>query len=639
MLKMIQKRNKSLVPFEKEKIESAVYKALLMTKLDWDKTSLSHLCLVVVDKVVRALNEKYNKQELPSVEDIQDLVEIALMSLGEYETAKAYIKYRHQHSNHRVSKKTNLGIMSLIEDYVGQEDVHKEQTYSLDGLNNHILRSVSQHFWLYRVYSDTVRSAHEKGDIHLHELCKLSCHSSGWSLVDLLTKGMGGDGHINAHPAKHFETALMQVLNFILSIQKEMAHAQTISHFDTYLAPFIHHDGLNYNQVRQLMQVFIFNLNLSKGMESCQKHISLVFDKEVPEGLKQKPIIIGGQYHYDLTYGDFQKEMDMINLSFCEVMMSGDASGRLFALPSPVYNVTRDWHWDNMVTNTLVDMSKKIEGVSFANYINNHLEKHMSRLSECPLAYDQDYLYHRGLGATGSHPDTGAIGEISINMARIGYLAQDVDDLLQRLERIMDICKEALETKRQVVEANMIKGLYPHSKYYLEDVYDQHGDYLYHYYGAISIQGLNECIENLTQQRENIATDMGKVLAEEIMDHMNELLVAYQQTTGHLYTLKSGSKKKVANRFHHLDQSYYEEGDISPYRYTNGSYLPDQASQDLHDSLDHQESIQAKYTGGSMFYSGIAAEDLSLEGMKKSLKSMLTNYDLPYLSFAHEREV
>lgn len=403
MLKMIVKRNQTLVPFEREKIEAAIFKALVVTSEERPRQTLKTLSVALTDRVIFSLNKKLDETKAPSVEMIQDEVELTLMMMGEHETAKAYIKYRYKHLEQRETSQSALDILSIFDDYIGQQDwqvrENSNMSYSLQGLNNHVIAKASKHFWLHKVYTESVRQAHDKGDLHIHDLGLLSTYCCGWSLEDLLLKGFGGaPGKVESGPPKHFEAALMQLVNFIYTLQGEAAGAQAVSNFDTLLAPFIHVDGLSYSQVKQMMQAFIFNMNIATRVGFQTPFFNITMDKEVPSTHKDLPIIIGGGYHYDLKYGDFQKEMDMINMAFCDVMMEGDAKGRVFTFPIPTYNITNDWDWNNPVSDKIMEMTAKFGIPYFSNFINSDLDPEDVRSMCCRLRLDNTELIRRGGG-------------------------------------------------------------------------------------------------------------------------------------------------------------------------------------------------------------------------------------------------
>lgn len=632
MFKMILKRNQALVPFEREKIEAAIFKALVVAVEERPRQSLKVLATAVTDRVIYSLSQTLKDHEHPTVECIQDQVELTLMVMGEHKTAKAYIKYRYKHLEQRALKENAGDLMVLFGDYLGKTDSGERggHSYCLQGLNKHIVGKTTKHFWLHHIYSETVRSAHEKGDLHIHDLDLLSTYCCGWAIEDLLIKGFGGGpGQINASPPKHFETVLMQVVNYIYTLQGEAAGGQSISNFDTLLAPFIHMDALTYKDVKQMIQAFVFNMNIGVrgGCQPPKFHMTL--DKEVPISHRDLPIIVGGHYHYDLKYGDFQKEMDMINMAFCEVMIKGDSNGLAFTCPVPTYNISDHWHWDNPVGDKIMEMTAKRGKSYFCNGVNSDC-KNGARKNDP----NSRTLMKRGGALYGAYPHTGSIGVVTINMARLGYTSDSVENLMQRLERLMDISYESLEAKREVLESNMEKGLYPYSKFYLQEAFACYQAYWFNHFSTIGLSGMNECIINFTQGRENIMTDVGKALAEVILDSMNEVLKTYQDKSCHLYNLEASPLVTTAYRFAKLDLEKYPDimvADKAGPCYTNNTELPFDHQEDLFDALDHQESLQVKYTGGTVFRGDIGR---SGPVIKDNLRALVKQYRMPYFSAA-----
>lgn len=640
MFKLIMKRNQDLVTFEREKIETAIFKALVIADELRERQTLRRLSIAITDRVIDTLTKTVDEHTYPNVEMIQDIVEISLMEMGEHKTAKVYIKYRYKHLEQREQKQSAMDILSLFDDYIGKQDwrvnENSNMSYSLQGLNNHVIAKATKHFWLNNVYNESIREAHENGDLHIHDLGLLSTYCCGWGLEDLLKQGFGGaPGKVESAPPKHFEAALMQLVNFVYTLQGEAAGAQAVSNFDTLLAPFIRTDRLSYYQVKQMMQSFIFNMNIATRVGFQTPFFNITMDKEVPRTHADLPVIIDGQYQHDLKYGDFQKEMDMINMAFCDVMMEGDSKGRVFTFPIPTYNITEEWDWHNPVSQKIMEMTAKYGIPYFSNFINSDLEPEDVRSMCCRLQLDNKTLIRRGGGLFGANPKTGSIGVVTINMARLGYAATSMENLLERLKRLMEIAKDSLEQKRKVLEMNIKKGLYPYSKHYLEDVYDVYGEYWHNHFSTIGPNGMNECIMNFTSGRENIITDVGKEIAEEILDAMNEFLLDFQNTTEHLYNLEASPAEGTAYRFAELDKELYPDiltsGVETPY-YTNSTQLPVGYTEDVFDALDHQESLQIKYTGGTVFHGFVGERIESIDAVKQLLKKVMTNYKIPYFT-------
>lgn len=638
MLTMIEKRNGELESFNRQKIEEAVFKSLVATKPSRLRKDLQKLTEVVADYVL--LEIENSTEKYPKVEAIQDAVENVLMKMGEYETAKSYIKYRYEHKKQRENKQTAVDILSLFGDYIGQNDwlirENSNMSYSLQGLNNHIISKASKAFWLHNVYTESVRNAHDDGSLHIHDLGLLSTYCCGWSLEDLLLKGFGGvPGKVESAAAKHFDTALLQLVNFIYTVQGEAAGAQAVSNFDTLLAPFIRWDGLSYADVKHAMKTFVFNMNIATRVGFQTPFFNITMDKEVPSTHAQMPIIIGGKHLYDYTYGAFQKEMDMINKAFCEVMMEGDAKGRIFTFPIPTYNITDNWDWNNEVTDSIMEMTAKYGTPYFSNFVNSDLNPEDVRSMCCRLRLDNKALIKRGGGLFGANPKTGSIGVVTINMGRLGYLSKTYEELLSRLERLMEIAKDSLEAKRKVLEANMKKGLYPYSKHYLEDVNDNYGEYWHNHFATIGPNGMNECILNFTDGKETIVTEQGREMARDILDFMNDTLIRFQIETGHLYNLEASPAEGAAYRFAKADKeiypSIYTAGGDVPY-YTNSTQLPVGHTPDLFEALDYQDDLQVRYTGGTVFHGFIPEKLHSIETVKLILQKVTRNYKLPYFT-------
>lgn len=641
MFTSIEKRNGEIVFFDRSKIEEAIVKALKATKPNRTGTGLFKLAEVATDYLLERLEKQSIDIEVPKVEDIQDAVEEVLMAMGEHETARNYIKYRYEHKRKREKAQTVQEILGFFDDYMNQNDwrvkEHFNTGYSLQGLNNHVVEKATQTFWLHHVYSEGIRKGHESGEFHIHDLGLLSTYCCGWSLEELLLKGFGGVfGKVQAAPPKHFETALMQLSNFIFTLQGEAAGAQAVSNFDTLLAPFVRSDNLTYNQVKQSIQTFVFNLNVTTRGGFQTPFFNIAFDRQVPRTHQELPIIIGGIREYNHTYGMFQAEMDMINLAFCEVMMAGDALGRIFTFPIPTYNVTDEWQWDHPVTDKIMEMTGKYGIPYFSNFIHSVLDPEDVRGMSSRLRLNNKELLHRGGGLFGANPKTGSIGVVTINLARIGYTAQSMEMFFYQLEYAMILAKESLETKREVLEMNMHKGLYPYSKHYLKDAYETSGEYWTNHFSTIGPCGVNECILNFTKGSESIASSGGKAFAEEILEFMNELLLRFQQETGHLFNLEATPAEGAAYRFAKLDKQRYNDiitsgTEEAPY-YTNSTQLPVGQTSDIFDALDHQDSLQCKYTGGTVFHAFMAERIESKQIVKQLIKTIAEQYKLPYFT-------
>lgn len=641
MLQHIIKRDGSVHEFNPEKIKNAIYCCLVTSNKDRKLIQLQTLSQSISDKVIyRLLKNDYSTND-PTVEEIQDLVEDTLIEMGEKEAAKEYILYRFKHKEIREGKKALLDAEKMITEYVTKNDWRVKENanmgFSLQGLNNHLISEVTKNFWLNRIYNENIRHAHSDGDLHIHDLGLLSTYCCGWSMEDLLLKGFGGvEGKIESSPAKHFKTALGQMVNFFYTLQGEAAGAQAFSSFDTYLAPFVRKDGLTYPEVKQAMQEFIFNLNVPTRVGFQTPFVNLTMDLECPNNVKDNPIIIGGTPG-ETTYGEHQEEMNMINKAFCEVMMEGDAKGRIFTFPIPTYNITEEFDWNNPVINSVMEMTAKYGIPYFANFVNSDMSPEDARSMCCRLRLDNRELRKRGGGLFGANPLTGSIGVVTVNLPRLGYLYKTEDQFFEELKRLMAIAKSSLETKRQVIEKNTLKGLYPYSRHYLSAVYERFGVYWKNHFSTIGINGMNECILNYFNGKENITTEVGQVFANKVLDYMREVIADYQEETGHLYNLEATPAEGTGYRLARLDKTKYPEiltaGEDEPY-YTNSTQLPVGHTADLFDALDLQEDLQCKYTGGTVFHGFIGERIEDIETCKTLIRKVMQNYKIPYFTLS-----
>lgn len=634
------KRDGSTAIFEQRKITNAILKGLKVVYQDRRKEELEKLAEVISDKVTYHLSQKDFTRLFPSVEEIQDVVEDTLIEMGEKSVAKEYILYRFQHKEIREGRKILLDGEKMIDEYVHQDDWKVKENanmgFSLQGLNNHIISEVTKNFWLQRVYSKPIRQAHIEGDLHIHDLGLLSTYCCGWSIEDVLLKGFGGvEGKIESKPAKHFKTALGQLVNFLYTLQGEAAGAQAFSSFDTYLAPFIRFDELNYSQIKQAMQEFIFNLNVPTRVGFQTPFVNLTMDLVCPKTLADTAVIIGGQYHPHYTYKDFQKEMNLLNIAFCEVMMEGDARGRIFTFPIPTYNVTKEFDWNSPVTEKVMEMTAKYGIPYFANFVNSDMSPEDARSMCCRLRLDNRELRKRGGGLFGANPLTGSVGVVTINLPRIGYLSSTEDEFFHRLHRLMDLAKISLETKRKVLEKNTEMGLYPYSSYYLSDVYKRFGNYWKNHFSTIGLNGMNECILNFFNGKENIATPKGQAFSLKVLDYMREVIAEYQEETDNLYNLEATPAEGTGYRLARLDKEKYPSiitaGKAEPY-YTNSTQLPVDYTCDLFDALDLQEELQCKYTGGTVFHGFLGERVEDITTCKKLISTVMENYRIPYFT-------
>jgi len=628
----IKKRDGRIADFEQQKITDAMFKALTATNQGG-----RGIAQRLSNKVVSLLNKRFKKEYIPSVEEIQDIVEEVLI-LGNYtETAKAYILYREQHRWIREVEKSTQESLDMMSNYLNELDwevkENSNMSYSLQGLNDYVSSIVTKKHWLNKIYPAEIREAVKSGDFHIHDLGYLCSYCAGWDITDLLMKGFRGvRGKIETKPAKHLRVALGHIVNFMYSIQGEVAGAIAFSSFDTLLAPFIKYDGLDYKQVKQAMQEFIYNCNVPTRVGFQTPFSNITIDLVVPEHFKNNPVIIGGKAQKE-TYKEFQKEMDMINQAFAEVMSEGDASGRVFTFPIPTYNITKEFDWDNPVLKSVWEMTAKYGIPYFANFINSDMTPDMVRSMCCRLRISNAELYKRGGGLFGSAPLTGSLGVVTVNMPRLGYLSKTKEEFLSRLSRLMDLARESLEIKRKTVEAFTEKGLYPYSKYYLSEVKKMRGGYWGNHFSTIGLVGMNEALLNF--MKKDIGSSEGRKFAEDVLDFMRERLIKYQKETGSMYNLEATPAEGTAYRLARMDKQKYPDiitaGDAEPY-YTNSVHLPVGYTDDLFKTLKLQDDLQKKFTGGTVIH-GFVGEKISNPDTTKNLvKKVFTKFHLPYFS-------
>ncbi len=637
-IQKIMKRDDRIVDFDLAKIEKAIYKAMEAID-DPSKKKAKKLA----SSVEKDLNKKFHERSIPAVEELQDIVEEVLIKNKEIKTAKAYILYRDQHARIR-DLQSMIDSDSLMEGYLVQTDwrvkENSNMAYSLQGLNNHVASGVSSHYWLNKVYPQEVRDAHANADIHIHDLQLLAAYCCGWDLRDILMKGFGGvSGKVTSKAPKHFRSALGQLVNFYYTLQGETAGAQAVSSFDTYLAPFIAYDNLEYTEVKQAMQEFIFNMNVPTRVGFQTPFTNITLDLVVPNMMKDEPVIIGGKFQ-EKTYKEFQKEIDMINLAFTEIMTAGDANGRVFTFPIPTYNVTPDFDWDSEVSNKIMEMTAKYGIPYFSNFINSDMKPEDARSMCCRLRLDNRELRKRGGGLFAANPLTGSIGVVTINLPKIGYEAKTKEEFFDSLEKRMLIAKTSLDLKRKVIEKFTEQGLYPYSRYYLEDIKSKFGEYWKNHFNTIGINGMNEAALNFVGS--DITQTEGLEFANEVLDFMREKLMDYQNETNNLYNLEATPAEGTAYRFARADKKKYSdiivanekdyrESGAEPY-YTNSSQLPVGYTDDIFEALDLQDGLQTKYTGGTVLHGFVGEKMPSIEGTKKLIKTIAENYRLPYFT-------
>lgn len=639
MITKIKKRDGRIVKFNPEKIENAIWAAVQAVG-GKDRKRVKQL----TNMVVKALEEATPAKTIPTVEEVQDLVEKVLIEEGHAQVAKAYILYRKQHKDIREVKGL-LEDIGLVEHYLQQTDwrvrENANMSYSLQGLNVHIVDRVISHYWLNKIYPEEVKNAHQSGDFHIHDLGTLGCYCVGWDLKDLLTVGFKGvRGKIESKPARHFRVALMQVVNFMYTLQGEAAGAIAFSNFDTLLAPFIRYDKLNFKQVKQAMQEFLFNINVPTRVGFQTPFTNVTLDLQAPKYMAEEPVIIGGKPQEE-TYGEFQKEQDMFNRAFAEVIFEGDAKGRPFTFPIPTYNLTKDFDWEDGPLEPVWKMTAKYGIPYFANFINADMKPEDARSMCCRLRLDKRELKKRGGGLFGSNPLTGSIGVMTINLPRIGYLAKNKKDYFERLEDLMDLARKALQVKRETLERLTEKGLYPYSKFYLRSIKKGFGEYWKNHFSTIGLLGMNESLLNFMDK--TTADPAGIEFASEVLDFMRGKLADYQAADSDIYNLEATPAEGASYRLARLDKEKYPELKIykehpvpikkekSPY-YTNSTHLPVGYTQDIFEALDLQDELQTKYTGGTVLHGFLGEKMPSIKSTKALIRKIAENYRLPYFT-------
>ena len=640
-MEKILKRDGKIVEFNSEKITSAIQKAAETTN-EFDIQTARKLTRQVLEITKKLVEEKKDQLRIPSVEEIQDIVETVLLSSEYKKTAKNYILYREQHS--RLRDFIQNANVDMVDDYLKKLDwqvrENSNMTYSVQGLNNYLASNLSKSYWLNKIYSKKVKEAHINGDIHIHDLNIVAGYCVGWDLKDLLNGGFRGvQGKVQSKAPKHFRTALMQMANFLYTMQGEAAGAQAFSNFDTLLAPYIKYDGISYNEVKQAMQEFIFNLNVPTRVGFQTPFTNITMDLTVPNYFKDEFVTIGGEVKEE-TYSNFQNEMNMINKAFFEIMMEGDATGQVFTFPIPTYNITKDFDFDNPELNGLWEMTAKYGVPYFSNFINSNMNPEDARSMCCRLRIDNRELEYRGGGLFGSNPLTGSIGVVTINLPKIGYLAKNEKEFFEMLKQKMDIAKESLEEKRKIIEHLTENGLYPYTKYYLRDIKKRFNKYWKNHFSTIGLIGANEACLNLLGV--NIADKKGLEFANKIMDFMTDVVIDYKKETGNNYNLEASPAEGASYRLAKKDKENYPDiivANEKEYKkgakpfYTNSTQLPVNFTDDIFEALNLQDELQAKYTGGTVIHIFAGERIYDLDVMKNLVKKICTNYKLPYFTF------
>lgn len=630
----VRKRDDTLADFKREKIFGAIFKAITATgQGDGDKTEK------LTTRVIEILNRRFKKNEVPHVEQIQDIIEEVLILEGLVQTAKAFILYREQRRRIREVVAVSEEAVERIDQYLGKLDWEVQENanmaFSLQGLNHYGVSYIIKRYWLNKIYPQEIREANESGDLHVHNLDTLGCYCMGWDLYDLLLRGFGGvSGKIESKPAKHFRPALGQIVNFLYTLQGEVAGAVAFSNFDTLLAPFIRYDNLNYNQVKQSLQEFLYNMAVPTRVGFQCPFTNITLDLKPSPAFAKQPVIVGGAPQKE-TYGEFAEEMKTFDRAFYEVVLEGDKRGRPFHFPIPTINITKDFPWDDSAFDLVFEASGKYGTNYFANYVNSSMKPEDVRSMCCRLRLSLKELHNRGGGGLfGSGSLTGSIGVVTINLPRIGYLSKTRREFFQRLERMMELAKESLEIKRKTLENYIEKGLYPYSRYYLQSVKKMRGAYYANHFSTIGLVGMNEALLNFIG--ENVTSRKGRKFALEVMDFMRDKLVEYQKETENIYNLEATPAESTAYRLALRDKKKYPDvitagTEEVPY-YTNSSQLPVGHTDDAFRALKLQDKLQTKYTGGTVLHLFLGENISEIQSVKNLVRNVFNNFHLPYIT-------
>jgi len=634
MIKYVKKRDGRLVKFDKEKIVNAIFKAAQAVGGKDRK-----LAEKLADEVTSIL-EKDFKEKIPHVEQIQDIVEKVLIENGHAKTAKAYILYREQHKNIRETAKL-LRDITIVDDYLKEVDwrvrENSNMTYSLQGLNVHITTKIVSNYWLNNIYPKEIREAHINGDFHIHDLGTLGPYCVGWDFKDLLLVGFKGvRGKIESKPAKHFETALMQLVNFLYTLQGEAAGAQAVSNFDSLLAPFIRYDNIDEKRLKQIMQEFLFNMNVPTRVGFQTPFTNVTLDLKCPNYMKDENVLIGGKPQKE-TYKDFKEEQELFNKIFAEVMLEGDAKGRPFTFPIPTYNITKDFDWDNKAYDGIWKITAKYGIPYFSNFVNSDMKPEDARSMCCRLRLDKRELKKRGGGLFGSDPLTGSIGVVTINLPRIAYLTKDEKKFFEKLGSLMDLAMESLVIKREVLERFTEKGLYPYSKFYLRNIKKAFKEYWKNHFSTIGLIGMNDALLNLFDS--STADKEGIKFAVKVLNFMRKKLSDYQEETGDIFNLEATPAEGTSYRLAKIDKKKYPaikvyniekyNKNAEPY-YTNSTQLPVGFTDDIFEALKLQDPLQVKYTGGTVLHGFLGEAMPTIEATKNLVRKIAENFHLPY---------
>ena len=629
-IKSVVKRSGEIADYDRTKIEKAIGKAIEAVEKQKDPDRAASLTDRVEEKL-RLQLAGARAHSIPAIEEIQDIVESVLIEANEVEVAKAYILYRARHEAVRDAKNLMVDINKTMDGYLGQSDWRVNENanvnFSLGGLILHNSGTITANYWLNNIYSKEIAEAHKTAAFHIHDLSMFSGYCAGWSLRQLIAEGLGGvPDKITSTPATHLSTLVNQIVNFLGIMQNEWAGAQAFSSFDTYLAPFIRADHLNEKQVRQCIQSYIYGVNTPSRWGSQAPFTNITLDWVCPDDLKDKKAIVGGK-EQDYTYGDCQKEMDMINKVFIELMIEGDAEGRGFAYPIPTYNITRDFDWNSENAKLLFTMTAQYGTPNFQNFVNSDLNPSDVRSMCCRLQLDKRELRRRGGGLFGADEFTGSTGVVTINLPQIAYLAKNEEEFYRRLDYLMDLAKESLCIKRKVIQKLYDGGLFPYTRRYLKT--------LTNHFNTIGLCGMNECCLNFLGI--DISDPKGKAFAEKVLTHMREKMQDYQEQTGDLFNLEATPAESTSYRLARHDKEQFPDiitsGTNEPF-YTNSSQLPVDYTADVFEALDHQEALQTKYTGGTMFhvYMGEALKDW--KSCADLVRTISHKYRIPFFTIS-----
>lgn len=629
-LRKVVKRSGEIADYDRKKIERAIGKAVRAVE-GRDNPDKAERLTDRVEESLRVLLAGRRAHSIPAIEEIQDIVETVLIQEKEVEIAKAYILYRERHNAVRDAKNLMVDISKTMDGYLKQSDWRVNENanvnFSLGGLILHNSGTITANYWLKNIYTPEIARAHKTCAFHIHDLSMFSGYCAGWSLRQLIQEGLGGvPDKITSKPASHLSTLVNQMVNFLGVMQNEWAGAQAFSSFDTYLAPFVRADNLTEKEVRQCLQSYIYGINTPSRWGSQAPFTNITLDWMCPDDLKSQRAIVGGK-ETDFTYGDCQKEMDTINKVFIELMLEGDADGRGFGYPIPTYNITRDFAWDSPNAELLFKMTGMYGTPYFQNFINSDLDPSDVRSMCCRLRLDKRELRKRGGGLFGSDEFTGSLGVVTINLPQLGYLAQGEKDFYARLDSLMDLARDSLCIKRKVIQKLLDGGLFPYTKRYLRTL-DNH-------FNTIGLCGMNECCLNFLGQ--DITTPRGKQFASEVLDHMRERMQDYQEKTGELFNLEATPAESTSYRLARHDKENFPGiitgGEDAPY-YTNSSQLPVDFTADIFEALDHQQDLQTKYTGGTVFHTFTGEEIKDWRACRELVKTVFTNYRIPYLTIS-----